>query len=163
EQSRALGNLRVALSELRSALGVESHRLQSPDRYTLLLDLTGAEVDMFRFDATIRSGTLSALEQAVALYRGPLLEGWTEEWVFQERAVREQNCLHALQTLGDAALSAGDCITAIGYYQRAVSLDPWQEGARRGWMEALAKQGDANAALQVYREFVKFLSHDPTL
>jgi len=51
-------------------------------------------------NAAIESGKLSELEQAVALYRGPLLEGCTEDWVFQERAVREQNCLRALQKLG---------------------------------------------------------------
>ena len=161
DQSQALANLRPALSGLRSALGGEGERLQSPSRRTLLLDLTGADVDVLAFDAAIASGDLLSLEQAVGLYRGPLLEGCTEEWVFQERNAREQHCLHALQTLGEAALMGGDYEQAGRYYQRAVGIDPWWEAARRGWMEALAKKGDTNAALQVYREFVTFLKDDP--
>src|SRR5262249_9077534 len=113
------------------------------------------------FDAAIASGTLSALEQAVALYRGPLLEGCNEEWIPQEREAREQVYLQALQTLGDASLAGGDYDAAAGYYQQTVRIDPRRAAARRGWMEALAKHGDTNAALQVYREFVAFLKDDP--
>jgi predicted ATPase/DNA-binding SARP family transcriptional activator len=161
DQSQAFANLRPIVSELRRALGSQGARLQSPDRHTLLLELAGAEADVLTFDAAMKSRKPSALEQAVALYRGPLLEGCTEEWVFQERNVREQNCLQALQQLADAALTAGDYDTAIGYYQRAVSLDPWWDTARRGLMEALSRNGDRNVALQVYREFAELLRSDP--
>jgi len=161
DQSQAYANLRVILNGLRTALGQEGERLRSPSRHTLLLELTGADVDIHRFDAAIAGNRLSDLASAVAFYRGPLLEGCNEDWVFQERAVREQHCLQALQTLGDAALSEPDYSKAIGYYHRAVSLDPWWEEARRGWMEALAKSGDTNAALQVYREYLEVLRADP--
>jgi predicted ATPase/DNA-binding SARP family transcriptional activator/uncharacterized protein HemY len=161
EQSNAFDNLRPVLSELRKALGDQSQRLQSPDRFTLMLDLTHAEVDLLRFDAAIHSGTLSELEQAVGLYRGPLLEGCREEWALPERASREQVYLQALQTLGEASLTGGEYDAAAGYYQQAVRMDPWREAERRGWMEALARSGDINAALQVYREFVTFLKDDP--
>jgi len=161
DQSQAFANLRPVLSELRRALRGEGARLQSPDRQTLLLDLTGAEADVAAFDAAVTSKKLSDLALAVALYQGPLLEGCTEEWVFQERAAREQQCLHALQTLANAASSAGDHATAIGHYRRAAALDPWCDAVRRGWMEALTKSGDRNAALQVYRDFVHLLKSDP--
>jgi predicted ATPase/DNA-binding SARP family transcriptional activator len=161
-RSQAYANLRPVLSELRKALGDQSKRLQAPDRLTLLLELKDTAVDVIRFDAAIKSGKLSDLEQVVALYQGPLLEGCNEEWILQERAARERNCLQALQQLGDAALSTGDNETAIGYFRRAASLDPWSDTVRRGWMEALAKSGDSNAALQVYREFLNLLKSDPT-
>src|SRR5262249_25667787 len=67
----------------------------------------------------------------------------------------------ALQTLGEASLAGGNYNAAASYYQQAVRTDPWREAARRGWMEALARKGDTNAALQVYREFVAFLKDDP--
>jgi predicted ATPase/DNA-binding SARP family transcriptional activator len=162
DQSRAFTSLRATLSELRGALGDQSERLQSPSRHALFLDLTGADVDLHVFDAAMNSKKLEVLKQTVALYRGPLLEGCHEEWVAQEREQREQECLQAFQTLGDAALAAGDHGAAVGYYQRAVSIDPWREGARRGWMEALAKGGDRNAAMQVYRELRELLRSDPT-
>jgi predicted ATPase/DNA-binding SARP family transcriptional activator/Tfp pilus assembly protein PilF len=163
EQSQAFRNLRVALSELRSALGAERRRLQSPNRHTLSLDLTGAEVDVRTFDAAILSGERSALEQAVALYRGPLLEGCLEEWIGPEREVREHQCLRALQQLVESALTGEDYDTAIGYCQRAARMDPLSDAAWRGWMEALSRSGDRNAALQVYRQFRDLLhKDDPT-
>lgn len=161
DQTQAFANLRPVVSELRSALAEEGQRLQSPNRHTLCLDLTGAQADILTFDAAVASGNLSSLERAVALYGGPLLEGCTEEWVFQERNAREQSCLQALQKLADAALSTGDWGTAIRYYQQAVGISPLWDAARRGWMEALARSGDTNTALQIYREFIELLKSDP--
>jgi predicted ATPase/DNA-binding SARP family transcriptional activator len=162
DQSQAFANLRPILSELRRALGDQGKRLQSPDRRTLLLQLTDADVDVLSFDAAIKRGKPADLERVVALYQGPLIEGCNEEWVSQERAVREQHCLHALLQLGEAAMGGGAYSTAVGYYQRAASLDPWSDTARRGWMEALARGGDRNAALQVYRNFLTVLRDDPS-
>jgi predicted ATPase/DNA-binding SARP family transcriptional activator len=160
-QSQAFANLRPVLSELRRAMATEGRRLQSPNHHTLLLDLTDADVDLLQFDAALKSGTFAHLEQAVALYRGPLLEGCQEPWIEPERLAREQLYLQALKTLGEATLTDGRYQAAVDYYQRAVQTDPWQEAARRGWMEALAQSGDVNAALQVYREFLAFLKDDP--
>ena len=46
--------------------------------------------DVIAFDRAMARGDAASLEQAICLYRGPLLEGWMDEWVFQERQVREQ-------------------------------------------------------------------------
>ena len=160
ESSLAFANLRPILSELRKALGVAGERLQSPNRHTLVLDLTDAEVDILSFDKAVARKTLSALEQAVSLYRGPLLEGCIEEWVAADREAREQTCLRALQTLAEAALEAGEHGASSSYWQRALILDPLWEAARRGLMEALDRSGDRNAALQVYREFLSVLKRN---
>ena len=160
DPSRAAANLRVVLSELRRVMGSEDGRLRSPGRHTLSLDLTGADVDVLTFDAAVTAQKLPALERAVALYTGPLLEGCAEEWVPQERGAREQDCLRALQTLADAALAAGDGETAIRQYRRAVGLDPWREAAQRGLMRALSQGGDGNAALDVYQAFARLLRKD---
>src|ERR1700745_3662792 len=45
-EANALYNLRRDLVELRRALGPAADRLRAPDRATLRLDLTGAEVDV---------------------------------------------------------------------------------------------------------------------
>ena len=161
DPSRAATNLRANLSELRRALGDQNKRLHSPSRSTLSLDLVGAEADVVIIDALLASKKPGTLKEAVALYRRPLLEDCAEEWATQERNIREQGCHQALQTLADMALTAGDYSAAIKYYRRAVGLDPWREAAQRGWMEALAKSGDRNAAMQVYREFAELLRSDP--
>ena len=160
ETERSLGNLRPVLSALRRALGSESERLQTPSRHTVSLDLAGADSDVQTFDSRIAAKTLPALAQAVALYTGPLLEGCAEEWVPQERRVREEDCLQALQTLAEAAQAAGEYLVAADYCRRAVDLDPWREEARRGLMKALNDAGDCNAALQAYRDFAQRLRQD---
>src|SRR5205823_4099768 len=98
-QSQALANLRQSLTELRQALGTEAVRLLTPTRHTLALDLEGAFADVLTFDDGIRQGDISALERAVEVYCGPLLEGCAEVWALQERTVREQTYLKALERL----------------------------------------------------------------
>src|SRR5438552_15954756 len=60
-ESRALQNLRNDLVSLRKALGPEVGRLHSPAPDSLTLELTGAEVDVLQFDATIQTGDEQAL------------------------------------------------------------------------------------------------------
>src|SRR5205807_1238144 len=90
-----------------------------------------------------------------------LLEGCDEEWVHQERREREHSCLRALHSLAENARLNGDDQSSAEFYERAVVLDPWQDASRRGLMEALARSGDTNAALQVYRDFTEVLRSDP--
>src|SRR5205807_2365 len=85
----------------------EACRLHSPTPSSLALDLAGATVDLLTFDAAIARGDDESLAAAVAVYRGPLLEGWAEEWVFQERQTREQAYLQALETLAHGAGRGG--------------------------------------------------------
>lgn len=151
----AFANLRPVISELRRALGEHGERIRSIDRNTVALDLEEADVDVVRFDAAMRKEDYA---NAVALYRGPLLEDCSEEWVPQERAAREADCLRALQALGERALEAKDHDQAIAHFSRAIALDAWRDAPRRGLMRALAGQGDINAALQIYRDFAHLLS-----
>jgi predicted ATPase/class 3 adenylate cyclase len=144
--------LRNSLTDLRRALGPEADRLRSPTLHSLALDLSGAEVDVLAFDAAIAQGDRPALEQAVSLYRGPLLEGSGEEWAFHERQVREQAYLRALETLAADALAGGAPAVAEGYLRRAVGVDPLREGAQRALMQVLAAGGNYGAALLAYRE-----------
>lgn len=155
--SVAFANLRPVIFDLRRAMGDQAYRLRSPDRVTVVLDLEGVEVDVLRFDAAMAKGDHSS---AAELYRGALLEGCFEEWVPQERNLREQECAKALQSLGDAAYEAGNWSAAMDRYRRLVVLDPWRDAARRGLMKSLTKAGDINAALQTYRDFANTLRNE---
>ncbi|HLK60175.1 MAG TPA: hypothetical protein VKU00_26675, partial [Chthonomonadaceae bacterium] len=104
-ESDAFANLRRSLYDLHRALGPQAHRLQSADAHTLQLDLAAAFVDMVAFDQAIVRGDTASLEQAVGLYRGPLLEGCWEEWALLERQAREQAYIRARETLAEQALS----------------------------------------------------------
>jgi predicted ATPase/DNA-binding SARP family transcriptional activator len=151
-ESRALANLRNSLRDLRHALGPEAMRLDSPTPQTLRLDLAGMQVDVATFDAAIARSNPSSLEDAVTLYRGPLLEDCDEEWVFHERQAREQACLIALERLAARARECGDLSTAERHLRRAVALDPLRETAQRALMNTLADSGNSAAALVAYRE-----------
>jgi TolB-like protein len=150
--SQALAYLRNTLTDLRRALGPEAHRLCSPTPRTLCLDLASADVDVIRFDAAIAQGDRASLETAVSLYRGSLLEGCTEEWVFQEREAREQAYQAVLERLAEDALTRGDRTAAERYLRLTVAVDPLRESAQRALMKLLAAGGYTAGAMQAYRE-----------
>jgi predicted ATPase/DNA-binding SARP family transcriptional activator len=158
DEPQMLASLRKTLTDLRAALGAEARRLRSPTPRTLCLDLSCAEVDALAFDQAIARGDVASLERAVALYRGPLLEGCVEEWALQEREVRQQAYLQALETLAALALAGGDPGGAERHLRRAVAVDPLRESAERALMQALALGGNYAAALLVYRE-LRLLLH----
>ncbi len=163
EETQALQNLRHALLSLRKALGSEAGRIQSPTRDTLTLDLSGIETDVLRFDQAIRQGEEAALRGAVEVYIGPLLEGCLEEWVFPERASREQACLRALETLADAAEQRCDYAEALILLRRAQGMDALRDTTQRALMRVLATGGDTPAALASYRDYRLLLRQEMNL
>lgn len=152
--------LRNSLANLRQALGPEAVRLRSPSPQTLSLDLSGAAVDVPTFDAAIERGDPPSLRSAVDLYRGPLLEGCSEEWVFQEREARQQAYLTARERLATLALQAGEAGEAERHLRLAVAADPFRESSQRVLMRTLAASGNYAAALHVYRELRQHLHRE---
>jgi predicted ATPase/DNA-binding SARP family transcriptional activator len=150
-------NLRQSLSDLRLALGPESPRLMTEGTRTLRLDVARSFVDVLAFDAALARGDPQSLAEAVSLYRGPLLEGCTEEWCLPERQQREQDYLGALATLAAGSAARGEPTEAAGYLRLAVGVDPYREDLQLGLMEALAAAGNPTAALLVYREYRELL------
>jgi DNA-binding SARP family transcriptional activator len=157
--SDGLANLRNSLRDLRQALGTEAARLHAPTPRTLSLDVAGAAIDVLAFDQAIGQGDPASLEDAVAVYRGSLLQGCVEEWAFQERQAREQAYLQALEALADQALSAGDLAGTERYLRRVIAVEPLRETAHRAHMRVLAAGGNYAAALLAYRELRQQL-HD---
>jgi predicted ATPase/DNA-binding SARP family transcriptional activator len=154
-ERQAHSNLREVLHDLRQVLAEESSRLRSPTRRTLYLDVAGAQVDVLAFDAARRRGDLEAM---VSLYRGPLLEDCTDEWVLGERPQREQAYLQAREQLAEAALQTGDAAGARVHLRSVIGVDPLRENAQRSLMQALAADGNYAAAVQVYRD-LRLLLH----
>jgi predicted ATPase/DNA-binding SARP family transcriptional activator len=159
-RERALQNLRRSLNELRHVLGPDGVRLLSPTPRTLSFDVSGADIDVLRFDAAIRRGERVALEEAISLYRGPLLQGCSEDWLLPERSHREQSCLQALERLAQMASARKDYVGAIGYLRRILVQEPSRESALRALLEALASSGDQAAVTQAYRDFRLYLHEE---
>ena len=80
---------RQAIYALRRALGEHAFRLVSVGKGMIRFDLDGADVDYTAFQECIEQENADARRQALALYRGPLLEGWMDKWA-QEARVRCQ-------------------------------------------------------------------------
>src|SRR5205823_536177 len=148
-EEQAARNLRTTLWDLRVSLGPEAHRLEAPTTQTLRLDLVDAEADLLVFDEAIGRGDAPSLEQAVALHRGPLLQGCDEEWVLQAREAREHAYLAALYALAAAAMARNGHAEAVRYLRRLVLADPLRDSGQRAMMQALAASGDIAAASQV--------------
>jgi predicted ATPase/DNA-binding SARP family transcriptional activator len=159
-EEQALGSLRRSLTDLRSALGPEADRLEAPTARTLCLDLKDAEIDTLRFDETARGEDEELLQAAIALYRGPLLEGCVEEWVLAERAEREETYLRCRVTLARNAALRGDYGAAAEHYRLVILADPLREAAQRSLIEALIASGDFAAAMQTYRDLRNRLRRD---
>src|SRR5689334_22611893 len=98
--------------------------------------------------------------EAVELYAGPLLEGCSEPWVFQDRELREQEFLAALEILAREAIADGNAGDAARYLRRIISTDPLREADNRTLMEVLARNRNVAAVTQVYRELRRYLHRE---
>ncbi len=159
-EEAARRSLRQSLHDLRAALGSQAERLACESPRTLHLDLSsGAWMDVRAFDAATLPGASrsgrdpGALAAAVALYRGPLLEDCSEEWVLDARRQREQQYVAALEALAATAAACREHTAAADYLRRALVVEPLREDLLRAWMEALAADGSVAAALVAFREF----------
>lgn len=101
---------------------------------------------------------LARLRQAIDLYRGDFLSGFTvadsnpfEEWrcIWQEQL--HLQALDTLTHLANAAEQAGDEEGVLQAAQRQLSLEPWLEAAHRRIMRTFARRGQRAAALAQYQ------------
>ena len=165
DPDRARGALRRTLSSLRTAVGAE--RVEATRDHVRLVKDPGMVVDVDRFRDLLARGTPDALEQAVALSRGDLLEGFAvrdapdfEDWVRGEAEVLRRELTTALAGIATARISAGDRHGAIQSVQRWLALDPLHEPAHQALIRLYADTGDRAAALVQYRECVRALSRE---
>ena len=150
--SQAYYNLRENLFDLRKALGPHGDRLVSSGPRSLRLEVDARNADVLAFDYAISRGGPDFLDQAVALHRGPLLEGCMEDWALAERERREQAYIAALTELGRQAMEIRDFEGAIRRLRLALLSDALREDTHRLLMEALASAGNHAAAALVYRD-----------
>jgi len=144
--SSARTSLRSALWSLRRALGPAAVAVVT-DRERLGLDAGIAAVDLLEFEALAAAGEL---ERAQALWRGPLLAGFDEDWAIRARDEMSEQLGEVLAGLSERAASAGDLPRAVHWARRRASVDPFSEEGARLVMRRLAESGDRPAALSVY-------------
>ena len=169
--SDAHHSLRSSLYRLRQAMHPsQAEAVFSVDGELLGLRPNSYECDVIEFRRLLVDGDEHALTQAVTMYRGTLLQGFTlsdapvfEEWVQIEDANLSQACFHALDRLSSWAEARQEWATAINYVQQMVQIDPMSEMARQRLMQLYMRQGEAGLALRQYRQFENLLQQELNL
>jgi predicted ATPase/DNA-binding SARP family transcriptional activator len=176
----ARANLRNALANLRQVIG---DRQASPPflhitRQTIQFNCASDHQLDVAILTTLLAGaldqpTIEQLEEAVAMYQGPFLTGFSipdsspfEEWVLLNREALSRQMLDALHQLADHYEQQGVYEQALSYAWRQVELEPWQEEAHRQVMYLLALSDRRSEALAQYevcrRVLAKELDIEPT-
>ncbi len=142
----ARASLRVALTELRQALGPAAGHVVAT-RDTVSLEGPDLRVDVREFQQALADGDAArALEACDA----PILDDFEEEWAIE---ARDEHAQQLADALGRAAAAASDPAEAVRLTRAEVALDPLAEAPNRRLIERLAATGDRAAALSAGRQF----------
>jgi len=131
---------------------------------TLFLNPEVVRADVFAFETHLDRGEL---EEAVALYRGPLLEGFHlrgsnefEDWRSAEARRLGRRFEEALEALASRAEGEGEWRKAVGCWERLSDHDPFNTRFALGRMRMLEAAGDPGNAIQVGEEHVRTLREE---
>ncbi len=149
-QSRS--SLRQALASLRRDLGPAHEPLIMADDERVTLDQKRVEIDAVAFQRLAGADDAESLRQALALYRGALLEDTTisdpafEEWISGQRSRLHDVAVAAIEKLW--AMEGG--VRRIELAKRLVALEPLKESSHLALMQSHAEAGEGGLALQHY-------------
>jgi DNA-binding SARP family transcriptional activator/tetratricopeptide (TPR) repeat protein len=164
--SQAHTSLRQALYGLRRALEPVKPKALRMTQDTVALEATSVEVDALRFEQLVKEGTPAALEAAVALYQGELLEGLAidapafEEWLVGERERLREQAIEAMAKLLAHQRSAGALEAAVQTGIRLLALEPAQESVHRTVIRLHLRLGRRGAARRQYQLCVDTLQRE---
>jgi predicted ATPase/DNA-binding SARP family transcriptional activator len=161
--------LHTHVSRLRAHLGAAAGRLQTRhDGYRL--DLAAGDLDLAQARtllATARAssgGALALLQDAHALWRGPVLTDLTD---VEPIAVAVEDCERLHREITDAliacAVDAGRARDVVALATAAHGADPLRESAVLLLMRVLAATGQAPEALRIGREYRRRLAEETGL
>ena len=154
-ETQARGSLRSTLTSLRKVLPAADLLTIEDDR--LAVAPAGIDVDVLEFERLTAIATPPALERAIDLYQGELLEGFNprapafEDWLMGERSRLQEQALAAMTALLDHYLAVQANERAIQLAIRLLNLDPLREAAHRTLMMLYARQRHYSAAFKQYR------------
>jgi DNA-binding SARP family transcriptional activator len=171
----ARANLRDALANLRRVIRddqatppfllISRQTIQFNSASDAWVDVT-AFTTLLEIRGTVEQ-TIPQLEEAVALYRGAFLEGFSladsptfEEWMLLHRERLHRLMVEALHRLAGCHEQHGDYEAALQHAWRQVELDPWREKAHQQLMRLLALSGQRGAALAQYDTCRRLLAEE---
>ncbi|MCB0165000.1 MAG: protein kinase [Anaerolineae bacterium] len=168
-QSRARGNLRRVLSDLKAVLGLswlelEEETIGLKQGQTFWLDVAHFRDQMAACSRhghsadEVCAACLPHLTEAVALYHHDFMAGFTlrnspefDTWQYFQVERLRQTLASALERLVVGHSLNAEFESAISYGQRRLALDPLHEPAHRQLMQLYAQTGQQSAALHQYQ------------
>lgn len=146
---QARRHLSDALYDVRQELGEQAVVAVGDD---LRLDPDAVVTDVSEFETAMSKGDLEA---AVALFRGPFLDGIHledsyefEEWNAMERERLEHEYRAALEGLAEGASANGEHEEAVEWWRELAARDPFSSRYALALMKALAAAGERAKAIQ---------------
>lgn len=162
-EAQARQNLRQAVHRLRAVLGKDAV-IGTGEQIALAPETVAC--DVIAFDQLVSRGTREALDQAIALYQGPLLadvfigeEDW-DTWLKSEREKLESQALGAMVALATSDLHEGHAESTIAIAKRALAINELREDAHRLLIQALARAGRRSEAHAHYARLVDMLNRE---
>ncbi len=168
--------LRQALWRLQSALSlynepidqrlllVEPDRVQMNKEADLWFDVAifeeAFELVQSRAGWELNAQPVLALQNAIELYRGPLLEDCYEDWCIYERENSQNRCLTMLDKLVNYCEIHHNYEAGIRYSMRIIDCDRAHERTHRRLMRLHYLNGDRAAALHQYEQCVAALNEE---
>ncbi len=160
-ESRARRSLSQALWRAKEIVPQVDRSLEADaDRVRLIVNPSDPRaflVDAARFQAALEGHApdwddrlLETHREALALYRGELLEGWADEWVLEERQRLHGLYVRALEGVARALEARTDLDGALEVAHKWVNSDSLNEDAHRLVMRLAASLGRTAQALEQY-------------
>lgn len=157
------------LSHLRRALPALDVLITSGDLVGLDPDRTWSDTVVFERLCTAPGSPahLETLQQAVDLYRGSFLAGFSlpgrpefETWATVQCQTWERLYLETLATLIEEQAARGEHAAATAYARRYLATDDLAEDIHRRLIELYAASGDRGAALRQFEQCVTVLERE---
>jgi DNA-binding SARP family transcriptional activator/predicted ATPase len=163
-EAAARGNLRRVLSNLRRLVGDRTPSgppfllvTQQTVRFNPACDAWVDSLTFARLLRPLRQQPSTQLEEAIRLYQGDFLEGFSvadspacEEWMVLCRERYQRLMMEALHRLVEEYERQGNFDRALELAWRQLDLEPWWEEAHRQLIRLLALSGRRSEALAQY-------------
>ena len=165
-QAQARSRLRGSLFVLRRALAPADPPCLAIGNEAVAVTAGAVDVDAVAFARLVQAGEPEALAQAVAIYRGDLLQGLAfrgalfEDWLMAERERLRESALVAMAKLLAHQRRADHIDAALQTALRMLGLDPLQEPIHRTLMRLYAQVGRRAEALRQYQRCVSVLKRE---
>lgn len=158
-QENAQGSLRSGLWRLQlKRPGIIDAQ---PGNLALSTDLTTDVGALEEAARAVADGAPVGTDELARLLRvNLLLPEWHDEWIIPERERLRQLHLHALESLADHLIDAGDLALAHQVSLAELTADPLREAPHRHLVRLHLRQGNLALAHQQYRSYAELLERE---